>query len=72
MQKYFGLGALGGDLDHIYHPSSPLLTNAFLGESSAGTWTVRVVDTNGQDRGTYLNNTENSLVDQVNVRLFGH
>ncbi|KPD20387.1 S8 family serine peptidase [Idiomarina abyssalis] len=69
---YIGLGSLGGDLDHIYHPSSPLLTNAFLGESSAGTWTVRVVDTNGQDRGTYLNNTENSLVDQVNVRLFGH
>ncbi|MGM0429871.1 MAG: S8 family serine peptidase [Pseudomonadota bacterium] len=69
---YLGLGSLGGDLDHIYHPSSPLLTNAFLGESSAGTWTVRVVDTNGQDRGTYLNNTENSLVDQVNVRLFGH
>jgi len=69
---YFGIGSLGGDLDHIYHPSSPLLTNAFLGESSAGTWTVRVVDTNGQDRGTYVNNTENSLVDQVNVRLFGH
>jgi VCBS repeat-containing protein len=69
---YLGLGSLGGNLDHIYHPSSPLLTNAFLGESSAGTWTVRVVDTNGQDRGTYLNNTENSLVDQVNVRLFGH
>ncbi|MCK7459153.1 S8 family serine peptidase [Idiomarina aminovorans] len=67
-----GLGSLGGDLDHIYHPSSPLLTNAFLGESSAGTWIVRVVDTNGQDRGTFLNNTENSLVDQVNVRLFGH
>ncbi|PWW36974.1 proprotein convertase P-domain-containing protein [Idiomarina loihiensis] len=69
---YFGIGSLGGNLDHIYHPSSPLLTNAFLGESSAGTWTVRVIDTNGQDRGTYLNNTENSLVDQVNVRLFGH
>ena len=69
---FFGIGALGGDFDHIYHPSSPLLTNAFLGESSAGTWTVRVVDTNGQDRGTFLNNTENSLVDQVNVRLFGH
>lgn len=67
-----GIGSLGGNVDHIYHPSSPLLTNAFLGESSAGTWTVRVVDTNGQDRGTYLNNTENSLVDQVNVRLFGH
>ncbi|RUO65955.1 Proprotein convertase P-domain-containing protein [Pseudidiomarina planktonica] len=69
---YFGLGALGGTLEAIYHPSSPLLTNAFLGESSAGTWTVRVLDTNGQDRGVYLNNAENSLVDQVNVRLFGH
>ncbi|MEX1221529.1 MAG: S8 family serine peptidase [Idiomarina sp.] len=69
---YFGLGSLGGTLEHIYHPTSPLLTNAFLGESSAGTWTVRVLDTNGQDRGVYLNNAENSLVDQVNVRLFGH
>lgn len=69
---YLGLGALGGTLQHAYHPSSPLLTNAFLGESSVGTWTVRILDTNGADLGPYLNNTSNSMVDQVNVRLFGH
>ena len=68
-----GIGALGGELDDVYHPSSPILSNAFYGESAAGTWTVKVLDTNGNDYdGLFLNNRVNSVLQQVNVRVFGH
>ena len=50
-----------------------LLTNAFLGESSEGTWTVRLLDTNGQDRGQFFNNSDiESTLEAAGVRFYGH
>ncbi|WP_417437303.1 S8 family serine peptidase [Idiomarina abyssalis] len=53
-----------------------LLANAFYGESLAGEWTVRLVDTNGDDLNLngmpVSNNTVPSVLETVNVRAFGH
>lgn len=52
---------------------TPLLTNAFLGESSVGTWTIRILDTNGDDAGQFFNNDEHeSTVEVAGIRFFGH
>jgi subtilisin-like proprotein convertase family protein len=60
---------------------SVFLSNAFYGESSKGTWTVRVLDLNGSDYNSsggilavdkYINNTRLSVVDGVALRVFGH
>ena len=50
-----------------------LLTNAFLGESSVGTWTIRLLDTNGEDRGQFFNNSDiESVVEAAGLRFYGH
>lgn len=60
------------------------LANAFYGEDVAGTWTIRLVDTNGEDLiadgravggvfgDTFANNTTPSRLEAVSVRAFGH
>ncbi|WP_299492061.1 S8 family serine peptidase [uncultured Shewanella sp.] len=60
------------------------LSNAFYGESSKGSWTVRLLDTNGEDMPLsepgadvtqaqyYLNNREDSILEGVAMRVFGH
>lgn len=60
--------------------NSVFLSNAFYGESAQGTWTIRVVDTNGSDYAVtnsvwpegYTNNVQNSVLEGVAVRVFGH
>ena len=53
-----------------------LLANAFYGENLAGEWTVRLVDTNGDDLNLsgfpVSNNTVPSVLEAVSVRAFGH
>lgn len=66
-----GIGALGG-VGYAYHPTGPMLANAFLGERTQGIWKVRVLDTNGEDRGNYLNNQAESVLDHVALRFFGN
>lgn len=52
------------------------LANAFYGENLAGEWTVRLVDTNGDDLNlgelAVSNNTVPSVLEAVSVRAFGH
>jgi len=52
------------------------LANAFYGESLAGEWTVRFVDTNGEDLNLsglpVSNNSVPSVLETVSVRAFGH
>ncbi|HAD47855.1 MAG TPA: hypothetical protein DCF92_03340 [Idiomarina sp.] len=60
------------------------LANAFYGEGSGGTWTVRLVDTNGSDivadgralggsaETTFANNSTPSRLEAIQVRAFGH
>jgi subtilisin-like proprotein convertase family protein/FlaG/FlaF family flagellin (archaellin) len=52
------------------------LANAFYGENLAGEWTVRLVDTNGDDLNLngfpVSNNTVPSVLEAVSVRAFGH
>jgi len=52
------------------------LANAFYGESLAGEWTVRFVDTNGDDLNLsglpVSNNSVPSVLEAVSVRAFGH
>lgn len=56
------------------------LSNAFYGENSAGVWTIRLVDTNSSDYSVtdsawpegYKNNLQNSVVEGVAIRVFGH
>lgn len=60
--------------------NSVFLSNAFYGESAQGVWTVRLVDTNGTDLAVtdsvwpegYKNNLQNSVVEGVAIRVFGH
>lgn len=68
---YIGL-AVDGDIGLAYAEEAPILANAFLGESSAGTWTVRFLDTNGADLGPYLNNQTLAQVFYASMRVFGH
>lgn len=68
---YIGL-AVNGIGGFAYAIEAPLLTNAFLGEPSQGTWTVRLLDTNGADLGDYLNNTTDAQVSVASMRVFGH
>jgi subtilisin family serine protease len=65
---------------HVLY-DSVFLSNAFYGESSKGTWTVRVLDLNGGDYDSaggilqvdkYVNNTTQSVVEGVALRVFGH
>jgi len=56
------------------------LSNAFYGEAAQGTWTVRLVDTNGTDldvtnsywQDGYKNNAVPSVLEGVGIRIFGH
>jgi hypothetical protein len=57
------------------------LSNAFYGESAKGTWTVRVLDANGSgyaSRGgilgvdKYVNNSIDSRIEGIALRVFGH
>ncbi|WP_299011878.1 S8 family serine peptidase [uncultured Shewanella sp.] len=60
------------------------LSNAFYGEPSQGSWTIHLLDTSGDDltlssRGLgeaqaqyYLNNREDSILEGVAMRVFGH
>jgi subtilisin-like proprotein convertase family protein len=60
--------------------NSVFLSNTFYGENAQGTWNVRVVDTNGSDYPApysfwpngYTNNAQNSVLEGVAVRVFGH
>lgn len=71
MGAFRGLGN-GSFIGYSYVVEAPILTNAFLGESAEGTWTVRFVDTNGADLGPFLNNSQDSEIENVAVRIFGH
>ncbi|MBZ9613321.1 S8 family serine peptidase [Rheinheimera maricola] len=59
---------------------SVFLSNAFYGESAKGTWTIRVVDTNGSDYPVtnsiwplgYVNNVQDTVLEGVAIRVFGH
>lgn len=57
------------------------LSNAFYGESAKGTWTVRVLDANGSDYASsggilgvdkYVNNSTESRIEGIALRVFGH
>ena len=56
------------------------LSNAFYGESAKGSWSIRLVDTNGADldvtdsywRDGYKNNIQPSVLEGVAIRVFGH
>lgn len=60
--------------------NSVFLSNAFYGESAQGVWTIRLVDTNDTDYAVtdsfwpegYKNNLQNSVVEGVAIRVFGH
>lgn len=60
--------------------NSVFLSNAFYGENAQGTWSIRVVDTNATDYAVtnsvwpegYKNNMQNSVLEGVAVRVFGH
>ncbi|MCD8522900.1 MAG: Ig-like domain-containing protein [Saccharospirillaceae bacterium] len=63
-----------------------LLSNAFYGENSQGTWTVKVTDTNGDDflfavrrssnnswvYHSVSNNSTTGTLDNVSLRIYGH
>lgn len=61
---------------------SGFLSNAFYGESAKGTWTIRLLDTNGSDYNSrggdflnvdgFINNTTPSVLEGVSIRVFGH
>lgn len=56
------------------------LSNAFYGEDAKGTWTVKLVDTNGADLDVtdsywpdgYKNNAVPSVLEGAGIRIFGH
>ncbi|MEH8017373.1 S8 family serine peptidase [Rheinheimera muenzenbergensis] len=60
--------------------NSVFLSNAFYGESAKGSWTIRLVDTNGADLPVdsprwpagYINNQQPSVLEGVAIRVFGH
>jgi subtilisin-like proprotein convertase family protein len=64
--------------------NSVMLSNAFYGEPLAGTWTIRLIDTNDtgftlSDGGNnalgvtgFVNNTAPSVLEGVSIRAFGH
>lgn len=57
-----------------------LLSNAFYGESAKGIWSIRLIDTSAADLAVtdsawpegYKNNQQNSVLEGVAVRVFGH
>ncbi|WP_298771524.1 S8 family serine peptidase [uncultured Shewanella sp.] len=60
------------------------LSNAFYGESSKGSWTIRLLDTSGENvtlsepggdvtkAQYYMNNREDSVLEGIAMRVFGH
>ncbi|QUM84416.1 S8 family serine peptidase [Moritella sp. 28] len=66
--------------EKAYFKDTVLLSNAFYGEASAGTWTIKVTDTNSDDFIYYYlgrekvleNNTEAGLLKGVSIRIYGH
>jgi subtilisin family serine protease/subtilisin-like proprotein convertase family protein len=67
-------GAPGSTMsEYVLNMDAHLLTNAFLGESSVGTWTIRLLDTNGEERGQFFNNSDiETTVEAAGVRFYGH
>jgi subtilisin family serine protease/subtilisin-like proprotein convertase family protein len=54
-----------------------LMTNAFYNEPAKGTWTVRFIDTNGDElilknNKILENNLNNSQVEAISVQVYGH
>jgi subtilisin-like proprotein convertase family protein len=57
-----------------------LLSNAFYGENAKGTWRIRLIDTSAADLPVtdsgwpegYKNNQQNSVLEGLAVRVFGH
>lgn len=71
------LGAFNGyattaDFGYAYHVDSPMLTNAFYGETAYGEWKVTIVDTNRADFGPFINNQQDSQLTKAQMRIFGH
>lgn len=64
--------------------NSVMLSNAFYGESLAGTWTIKLIDTSNTSFSTtdggnnwlgvtgYVNNSAPSILEGVSIRAFGH
>ena len=71
------LGAVDGvattaGAGYAYHISSPILANAFYGESIYGQWTVTIADTNRASFGQFQNNRQASQLAKAQMRIFGH
>jgi subtilisin-like proprotein convertase family protein len=60
--------------------NSVFLSNAFYGENGKGTWTIRLLDTSAADYAVtnamwpegYKNNSEDSVLEGVGIRVFGY
>ncbi|WP_341502762.1 S8 family serine peptidase [Gallaecimonas sp. GXIMD4217] len=70
----------GADVEQYFLKDQILASNAFYGENAKGTWTIRVVDTNGDDvafnhsqfgAAKLLNNSEDSKLEAWGLRFFG-
>lgn len=58
------------------------LSNAFYGESAAGTWTIKLLDTSAENYNSrggdfvnvdgFVNNSTPSVLEGVSIRVFGH
>ena len=82
-RQALNVGADGSCSQYILEDTR-FLANAFYGEDVAGTWTIRLVDTNGEDLiadgravggvfgDTFANNSTPSRLEAVLVRAFGH
>lgn len=66
--------------EKAYFKDTVLLSNAFYGEASAGTWKIKVTDTNSDDFIYYFlshekvlnNNITDGLLKDVSIRIYGH
>ena len=69
--------AVGAPEEKYMYKDMVLMSNAFYGERARGTWTIRVVDTNGQlipsDDPAYAfdNNTVDSVLESWGITLYG-
>lgn len=69
-----------GSFEGYILKNSVFLSNAFYGEPAQGTWSIRLVDTNGADlnvtnsvwKDGYINNQQPSVLEGVGIRVFGH
>lgn len=72
---------MGNSPEKYFTKDMVLATNAFYGENAKGTWTIKVLDTNGSDvyfsnssfaSGVLRNNTTDSQLAGWGLRFFGH